>query len=304
MESVIGYSWQTQNCIKQNIRRWAMVYIKLSISIWQSPKKATFFCKPSGNIANHGNMFIVFKCHPRSLICILYDGIYWRVFQPVHTHFPNTFHSFVKPLWISQRSSFRWSCGVDNPQGQTHSIKMKSLALSLCCFLSSSLTMKAGNSSSNTQIFTACPELRCLLLPYQLPLDFGTKLDTSNHSRRSMIFMSKQKGFSVLILAEIQVIPRWFAVPAPIYTPDPLGKGQVCMGRVTARSWCHLNTPWPILRQRGRRREDWVKQGKHLRHSQNHFVFVSLHLQQTLPCLGCFVRGRAYEIHCPEMFVL
>lgn len=195
MQSVIGYSWQTQNCIKQNIRCWPMVYIKLSISIWQSPKKATFFCKPSGNIANHGNMFIVFKCHTRSLIRVLYGGIYQRVFQHVCTHFPNTFHSFIKPSWISQTSTFRWSCGVHNPQGQTHSIKIRSLALSLCCFLSSSLAMKAGNSSNNTQIFTACPELRCLLLPYQLPLDFGTKLDTSNHSRRSMIFMSKQQGF-------------------------------------------------------------------------------------------------------------
>lgn len=137
----------------------AMVYIKLSISIWQSPKRAAFFCKPSGNVANHGNMFIVFKCHTRNLIRIFYGGIYWRVFQRVHTHFPNTFHSFVKPSWISQPSTFRWSCGVDNPQGQTHSIKMRPLALSLYCFLSSSLAMKAGNSSNNTQIFTAWPEL-------------------------------------------------------------------------------------------------------------------------------------------------
>lgn len=233
-------------------------------------------------------MFIVFKCHTRNLIRIFYGGIYWRVFQCVHTHFPNTFHSFVKASRTSQRSTFRWSYGVDNPQGQTHSIKMRSLALSLWCFLSSSLAMKAGNSSNKTQIFTARPELCCLLLPYQLHLDFGTKLDTSNHSRRSMIFMSKQKGFSMLILAGIQVIPRWFVVPAPIYTPDPLGKGQACMVPVTAKSWCYLNTLLPVLRLKGRRREDWVKQRKHLWHSQNHFAFrnihqVLLHLQQTLP---------------------
>lgn len=172
----------------------------------------------------------------------------------------------------------------------------------LCCFLSSSLAVKAGNSSNNTEIFTACPALRCLLLPYQLPLDFGTKLDTSNHSRRSMIFMSKQKVFSVLILAGIQVIPRWFAVPAPIYTPDPLGKGQVCMGRVTAKSWCYLNNLWPILRQRGRRERAGLNREGTL-DTVKPLCVCKFPLQQTLP-LGCFMKYEAYEIHCPEMFVL
>lgn len=182
-------------------------------------------------------MFIVFKCHTRSLICILYSGIYWRVFQRVHTHFPNTSHSFVKSSQISQRSALRWSCGVDNPQGQTHSIETRSLALSLCCFLSSSLAMRAANSSSSTQIFTACPELRCLLLPYQLPLDFGAKLDTSNHSRRSMIFMSKQKGFFLcLFWLEFKLFQDglWFL---HLFTYQiPRGRGRF--------AWC-LSQPSP-----------------------------------------------------------
>lgn len=237
-----------------------MVYIKLSISIWKSPKKATFFCKPSGNIANHGNMFIVSKCHTRSLIRILYDGIYWRVFYHVHTHFPNTFQSFVKPSWISQRSAFRWSCGVDNPQGQAHSIKIRSLALYFCVVfylqvwqwrLETAAT--AHRSLQPALNFTVCCcHINC---PWTLALNLTP---TATVEGRWYLCPNK-RGFSVLILAGIQVIPRWFVVPSPIYTPDPLGKGQVCMGCVTAKSRCYLNTLWPILRQRGRRERAGLK---------------------------------------------
>lgn len=47
-------------------------------------------------------------------------------------------------------------------------MKVRSLALPPCCFLSSSLAIKAGNTTDDMEIFTACPELRHLPLPYKL----------------------------------------------------------------------------------------------------------------------------------------
>lgn len=73
----------------------SMVYINLSISILYFPKKNhfaaffSFFCTPSGNTVNYGNMFIVLKCHTRNPIYIVDGEVYRRVFHNVRTNFPN-----------------------------------------------------------------------------------------------------------------------------------------------------------------------------------------------------------------------
>lgn len=164
---------------------------------------------------------------------------------------------------------------------------MRSLALSLCCFLSSSLAMRAGNSSSNTQIFTACPELLCLLLPYQLPLDFGTKLDTSNHSRTSMIFMSKQKVFFCAYSGWNSSYSKMVCGSCTYLHTSPSGEGAGLHGA------CHsqvlmLPEHSVTLRQMSRRREGGLNREG------------TINAVRTILCLGRYTRSCCtYSKPCP-----
>lgn len=58
----------------------------------------------------------------------------------------------------------------------------------------------------------------------------------------------------------------------------------------------------------GQEKRGWAKQRRHLRHSQSHSEFGNTPglaaLTANPAMLGYFVRGRACEIHCPEIFVL